>query len=281
MTEIWSQSDTSLSTFSHTTLGPELECYPQKFMLISGWLDAVAAMQKHVEQIHEEEQEHIKEVSLCITQNNITDLVSQVNDAKTKQGSTLWNAIWLRHACKAKRAQGEPEASDSDKENPGPNSKGSDASWSDSYSGIPSNAHHSAKCHHEEGLAELTTLLKQSIDAQVHFNIQASEFQNALVTEHRRANNEVQLGCEEAKAMREEIRQFMEASECTQTSLLEILRQSLLWFSLILLVIITLLLILLKNTTWFLTSSCYHKWSKFFGTFYSLCRSENMGIMPL
>ena len=37
-------------------------------------------MQKHVEQINEEEQEHVKGVSLCMTQNNITDLVSQVND---------------------------------------------------------------------------------------------------------------------------------------------------------------------------------------------------------
>ena len=81
-----------------------------------------------MEQIHEEEWEHVKEVSLCITQNNITDLVSQVNDTKTKQGSTLWNAIWLGHACKAKCARGESEASDSDKENPGPDSKGSDPS---------------------------------------------------------------------------------------------------------------------------------------------------------
>ena len=29
-------------------------------------------MQKYVEKIHKEEQEHVKEVSLCITQNNIT-----------------------------------------------------------------------------------------------------------------------------------------------------------------------------------------------------------------
>ena len=199
MTEIWSQSDTSLSTFSRTTLGLELEGDPQKFMLISGRLDAVATMQKHAEQIHEEEWEHVKEVSLCITQNNITDLVSQVTDTKTKQGSALQNAMWLGHARKAKGAQGESEASDSDKENPGPDSKGSDPSRSDSYSSIPSNACHSAKHRCEEGLAELTTLLKQSIDAQAHFNIQASEFQNVLVIKHCRANNE---GCEEAKEKR-------------------------------------------------------------------------------
>ena len=118
----------------------------------------------------------------------------------------------LGHTCKAKCAQGESEASDSNKENPGPDSKGSDLSWSDSYFGILSNAHHSAKHHHEEGLAELTTLLKQSIDAQAHFSIQASEFQNALIAEHCRANKEAQLGHEEAKAMREEMRQFREAS---------------------------------------------------------------------
>ena len=138
-------------------------------MLISGQLDAVATMQKHVEQIHKEEWEHVKEVSLRITQNNITDLVSQVNDANTKQGSALQNAMRLGHACKAKCAQGESEASDSNKENPGPNSKGSDPSQSDSYSNILSNACHSAKHHHEEGLAELSTLLKQLIDAQAHF----------------------------------------------------------------------------------------------------------------
>ena len=128
MTEIWSQSDISLSAFSHTTLQPELEHDPQKFMLIFGQLNAVATMQKHVEQIHEEEQEHVKEVTLCITQNNITDLVSQVNDTKTKQGSMLRNVMWLGHAHKVKRAQGESEASDPNKENPGPNSKGSDPS---------------------------------------------------------------------------------------------------------------------------------------------------------
>ena len=77
-------------------------------------------------------------------------------------------------------------------------------------------------------MAELTALLKQSIDAQAHFNIQASEFQNPLVAEHCRANNEAQLGPEEAKAMRDEMRQFREASEHTQISLLEILRQGLL-----------------------------------------------------
>ena len=145
-------------------------------------------MQKHVEQIIEEEQEHVKGVSLCMTQNNITDLVSQVNDAKTKQGSALWNVMWLRHARKAKHAQGESEASGSNKENPGPNSKGSDPSPSDSYSSILSNAPHSAKHHHEEGL---TTLLKQSIDAQAHFNMQVSEFQNVLVAEYCRVNNKV------------------------------------------------------------------------------------------
>jgi hypothetical protein len=185
-------------------------------------------MQKHAEQIHEEEREHVKEVSLRITQNNITDLVSQANDAKTKQGSALRNAMRLGHARKAKRARGESEASDSDKENPGPDSKGSNPSPSDSYSGILSNPRHSAKRRREEGLAELTTLLQQSIDAQANFNTQASEFQNALVAEHRRANNEAQLGREEAKAMRDEMRQFREASERTQISLLEILRQGLL-----------------------------------------------------
>ena len=75
---------------------------------------------------------------------------------------------------------------------------------------------------------ELTTLLKQSIDAQVHFNMQASVSQNALVAEHCRANNEAQLGHEEVKAMRDEMRQFREASEHMQISLLEILRQGLL-----------------------------------------------------
>ena len=118
-----------------------------------------------------------------------------------------------------------------------------------------------------EGLAELTTLLKQSIDAWTHFDIQASEFQNAHIAKHHRANNEVQLGRKEAKAMREEMRQFREASECTQISLLEILGQGLLWFPLILLVIIILLLVLLKNTTWFLTSIYYHKWSNFLELF--------------
>ena len=65
-------------------------------------------------------------------------------------------------------------------------------------------------------------------DYHNNFNIQASEFQNALVAKHRRANNEAQLGHEEAKAMREEMRQFRDASEHTQISLLEILRQGLL-----------------------------------------------------
>ena len=54
-------------------------------------------MQKHAEQIHEEEWERVKEVSICITQNNITDLVSQVTAAKTKQGSALRNAMQLGH----------------------------------------------------------------------------------------------------------------------------------------------------------------------------------------
>ena len=90
-------------------------------------------------------------MSICITQNNITDLVSQVTDAKTKQGSALRNAMQLGHAHKAKHAQGESEASDSNKENPGPNSKGSDPSRSDSYSSIPSNARHSAKRRCGEG----------------------------------------------------------------------------------------------------------------------------------
>ena len=46
----------------------ELERHPQKFAILSGHLDAIAAMKKHAEQVLEVERDEVKEVShSCIS----------------------------------------------------------------------------------------------------------------------------------------------------------------------------------------------------------------------
>ena len=53
-------------------------------------------------------------------------------------------------------------------------------------------------------------------------------FIHHFATEHRRANQEAQLGCEEVKLMRDEMRLSREANERTNLAIIDILKQGLL-----------------------------------------------------
>ncbi|KAF8588305.1 hypothetical protein K439DRAFT_1613714 [Ramaria rubella] len=122
---------------------------PLKFAVLSGCLDAVAAMKKHAKQVLEEEHDQVKEAQ----------------DLKTTHGNIIHDAMVQGHAHKAKHTQDAPLDSDSsDKENILP------ALPSQSNSVYEIKSCVSAKRHHEEGFKQLASLIKSLMEKnKIHF----------------------------------------------------------------------------------------------------------------
>ncbi|KAF8577637.1 hypothetical protein K439DRAFT_1621950 [Ramaria rubella] len=90
------------SAFPRLTLGWELESDLQRFAVLSGCIDAIAAMKKHAKQVLDEECDQIKEAQ----------------DAKVVHGHTIHNAMLNGHACWSKHTLEDlSKSDDSDKEN--------------------------------------------------------------------------------------------------------------------------------------------------------------------
>ncbi|KAF8581980.1 hypothetical protein K439DRAFT_1618653 [Ramaria rubella] len=90
------------SAFPRSTLGRELESDPQRFAILLGRIDAIAAMKKHAEQVLDDERDQVKEAQ----------------DAKVAHGHAIRNAMLIGHARLSKRTLEDlSESDDSDKEN--------------------------------------------------------------------------------------------------------------------------------------------------------------------
>ncbi|KAF8581386.1 hypothetical protein K439DRAFT_1619106 [Ramaria rubella] len=182
------------SAFPRSTLSQELEGDPQRFAILSGHIDAIAAMKKHAKQVLDDECDQVKEAQ----------------DAKAAHGHTICNAMLIGHAHLSKCTLEDLfESDESDKENtPHTSTPSSSANTlADSKPQI------SAKCCREEGFDLLASLFKSSINKQDEIQMHQSIVSDALIEEHRRANKEACLGREELRAMRDELHLSREAQE--------------------------------------------------------------------
>ncbi|KAF8582428.1 hypothetical protein K439DRAFT_1618303 [Ramaria rubella] len=197
------------SAFPRTTLGRELDSNPQRFAVLSGRIDAIAAMKKHVEQVLEEECNQVKEAQ----------------DVKAAHGHAIRDAMLTGHARKSKHLrEDQSESDDSDKEN----SPDTPSHPSSSTSLYDSKTRLSAKRHREEGFDLLASMFKSSIEKQDEYQVRQNVANQALIEEHRRANEEARLGREEVRAMRDELHLSRESQERSNIALIDILKQGLL-----------------------------------------------------
>ncbi|KAF8586740.1 hypothetical protein K439DRAFT_1614953 [Ramaria rubella] len=86
----------------------------------------------------------------------------------------------------------------------------------------------SAKCCREEGFDLLASMFKSSMEKQHDYQVHQNVASEVLIEEHRWANEEARLRCEEVKAMRDELRLSREAQEHSNMALIDILKQGLL-----------------------------------------------------
>ena len=86
----------------------------------------------------------------------------------------------------------------------------------------------SAKRRREEGFDKLATMFQVTMEKQEEFHKNQNVANEALITEHHRANDEARMGREEVRAMRDEMRLARETQERTSIALLDILKQGLL-----------------------------------------------------
>ncbi|KAF8578813.1 hypothetical protein K439DRAFT_1621035 [Ramaria rubella] len=194
------------SAFPRSMLGQELESVPQ---LLSDWIDAIAAMKKHAEQVLDEEHDQVKEAQ----------------DTKAVHGHAICNAMLTGHAHWSKRTLEDlSESEDLDKENMPHTSMPS----SSANTLANSKPQISAKHHRVEGFNWLASLFKPSINRQDEIQMHQSIVSDVLIEEHFQANEEAHLGCEEVGAMRDELHLSREAQERNNLALIDILRQGLL-----------------------------------------------------
>ncbi|KAF8587538.1 hypothetical protein K439DRAFT_1614284 [Ramaria rubella] len=191
------------AAFPQFTLGWELDSNPQKFAILSGRIDAVAAMKRHAEQVLDEERDQVKEAQ----------------DAKATHGHAIRDAMLMGHARKSKHPWDDLSDSDgSEKENSPPASNPSSTS----------KPQLSAKRRQEEGFDLLASMFKSSMEKQHDYQVCQNVVSEALIKEHRWANEEAHLGCEEVKVMRDELCLSREAQERSNMALIDILKQGLL-----------------------------------------------------
>ncbi|KAF8579685.1 hypothetical protein K439DRAFT_1620375 [Ramaria rubella] len=190
-------------------VGRELDSDPQRFAVLSGRIDVIAAMKKHAAQVLEEERDQVKEAQ----------------DVKAAHGHTIRDVMLTGHARKSKcLREDQSESNDSDKENSPdtPSHPSLSTSLYDSKTGL------SAKRRREEGFDLLASMFKSFIEKQDKYQVRQNVANQALIEEHRRANEEARLGREEVRAMRDELRLSRESQERSNIALIDILKQGLL-----------------------------------------------------
>ncbi|KAF8575419.1 hypothetical protein K439DRAFT_1623615 [Ramaria rubella] len=180
------------SAFPRSTLGHKLESDLQRFAVLSGCINAIAAMKKHAEQMLDDEHDQVKEAQ----------------DTKAAHGHTICDAMLTGHACQFKcRLEGLSKSDDSDKENTLPTSTPSCSTLADRKPQI------SAKCRREKGFDLLASLFKSSINKQDEIQLHQNVVSDVLIKEHCHANEEAHVGCEEVRAMRDELPLSREVQE--------------------------------------------------------------------
>lgn len=130
------------------------------------------------------------------------------------------------HACKAKQLR-DLDVSDSEKSDK-ENTPVVLQLMPDSASNADPKPRLSAKCHREEGFKKLVCLVETSMEQQKDIQQHQVEVHQALVVEHQNANQEAHFGCEEMKAMHDELCLTCKSQEHTSLVLIDILKQSLL-----------------------------------------------------
>ncbi|KAF8577210.1 hypothetical protein K439DRAFT_1622282 [Ramaria rubella] len=190
-------------------LGWELDSDLQRFTVLSGHIDVIAAIKKHMKQVLEEEHDQVKEAQ----------------GVKAAHGHAICDVTLTRHACKSKRLrEDQSESNDSDKEN----SPDTPSHPSLSTSLYDSKTHLSAKCRREEEFDLLASMFKSSIEKQDEYQVHQNVANQVLIKEHHRANEEAYLGQEEVRAMRDELHLSRESQEHSNIALIDILKQRLL-----------------------------------------------------
>ncbi|KAF8587539.1 hypothetical protein K439DRAFT_1614287 [Ramaria rubella] len=165
----------SKSMFPRSTLGHGLDSDSHMFTVLLGHLDAMAALKTHAEQI-------------------------QAQDTKAKHGQVIHDAMVVGHAWKSKCQYPAANSDNSDKENSFPPLN---APLSASQTEVRTQL--SAKCCWEQGFNKIVTMLQSSLETQECFQDCQNAASEALIAAHQEANEEVCLGCEEMKALQDEM----------------------------------------------------------------------------